>query len=198
VCSRCKLGIKKGEEALYYPASKTMLCAGQCCGRQEQADMDANRFDEAMYGGGYSARSFLVAIAAALIACQAAAGQTLPEAPKPHMDRTERVLLATDAASRALDVYSTHQILSCSCGHEMFLPREIADHPAAMGAVEALDVAAVGWMAHKLEQRHKPKLAHLLTMIDIGQDLPWAIHNLFLTKTTPVAQVLLPLKGRLK
>ena len=50
-CSRCKLGIKKGEDALYYPASRTMLCAGQNCGRQEQRDMDANRQDEAMYNG---------------------------------------------------------------------------------------------------------------------------------------------------
>lgn len=50
-CERCKLGIKKGEDALYYPASKTMLCAGQDCGRQEQRDMDANKFDEAMYSG---------------------------------------------------------------------------------------------------------------------------------------------------
>jgi hypothetical protein len=50
-CNRCKLGIKKDEEALYYPATKTMLCAGQDCGRQEQRDMEANAFDEAMYSG---------------------------------------------------------------------------------------------------------------------------------------------------
>ena len=49
VCSRCKLGIKKGEQALYYPANKTLLCAGQNCGRQEQRDMDANRADEQLY-----------------------------------------------------------------------------------------------------------------------------------------------------
>ena len=49
VCSHCKLGIKKGEEALYFPATKTLLCAGQECGRQHQRDMDANAFDEAMY-----------------------------------------------------------------------------------------------------------------------------------------------------
>ncbi len=50
VCSRCKLPIKKGESALYYPAGKTMLCNGNCCGKQEQRDMDANRQDEEVYG----------------------------------------------------------------------------------------------------------------------------------------------------
>lgn len=49
-CSRCGFGIKKGETALYYPATKTLLCAGDGCGKQEQRDMDAARFDEQMLG----------------------------------------------------------------------------------------------------------------------------------------------------
>ena len=48
-CSRCKLGIKKGEDALYFPPSKTLLCSGESCGKQHQRDMDANAFDEQMY-----------------------------------------------------------------------------------------------------------------------------------------------------
>lgn len=49
VCDRCKLGIKKGEKALYYPAGRTLLCNGDACGKQEQRNMDAERFDEQMY-----------------------------------------------------------------------------------------------------------------------------------------------------
>ena len=49
-CDRCKLGIKKGEEALFYPATRVLLCAGQDCGRKEQRDMELNRIDELMYG----------------------------------------------------------------------------------------------------------------------------------------------------
>lgn len=52
VCTHCKLGIKKGENALYFPASRTMLCSGQECGKQYERDAAANAFDEAMYNGG--------------------------------------------------------------------------------------------------------------------------------------------------
>jgi hypothetical protein len=57
-CDHCKLGIKKGEDVLYYPQGGKVLCAGQECGRQAQRDMDANRQDElTMYGqGGWNER----------------------------------------------------------------------------------------------------------------------------------------------
>jgi hypothetical protein len=50
-CGRCGLGIKKGEDALYFPADKRLLCARDCCGKQQQRDMDAERFDESVYHG---------------------------------------------------------------------------------------------------------------------------------------------------
>ena len=34
VCDHCRLGIKKGESALFYPYTKKLLCAGQECGRK--------------------------------------------------------------------------------------------------------------------------------------------------------------------
>jgi hypothetical protein len=67
-------------------------------------------------------------------------------------------------------------------GHrEMFLSAAIASRPALMGVVEAADVAGVWWMAKKLGAHHR-KLAHVLTLVDIGQDLPWAVRNLTLSK----------------
>ncbi len=49
ICSRCQGPVKKGEDILYFPQTKRLLCAGDSCGRQHQRDMDANAFDEAMY-----------------------------------------------------------------------------------------------------------------------------------------------------
>jgi hypothetical protein len=48
-CSRCGFGIKKGEDALYFPATKKVMCAGDGCGKQHQREMDAERQDEAVY-----------------------------------------------------------------------------------------------------------------------------------------------------
>jgi hypothetical protein len=109
----------------------------------------------------------------------------LPEAPKAKMDRVEVGLLVADAGSRALDVYSTHWMLGQG-DHEMMLPGFVAKHPAVMGAVEGVDIAAQYWLARRLEKRGHRKLAHLATEIDLGIDLPWAIHNLYLPKKRTV------------
>ena len=98
---------------------------------------------------------------------------------RPKLDKAEFALLAADAGSRALDVYSTHKMLD-SGHHEMFIPSAIASRPAAMAALEAGDVAGVWWLSRRLGAHHR-KLAHVLTLVDIGQDVPWAIHNLYLS-----------------
>ena len=114
-------------------------------------------------------------IALCLIGCKAVGCQE-----RPKLDKTEFALLAADAGSRVLDVYSTHQMIEN--GHrEMFLPAAIASRPAAMAALEAADVAGVWWVSKRLGVHHR-KLAHVLTLVDIGQDLPWAIRNLTLSK----------------
>ncbi len=50
VCSHCKLGIKKGESALYYPFTRKLLCAGQECGRKVVEEAKERRRDEFLYG----------------------------------------------------------------------------------------------------------------------------------------------------
>ena len=119
----------------------------------------------------------------ALIIIARVASCQLPDAPKPQTDRTELRLLAADAGIRALDVYSTHQMLA-NGNRELFLPTAIAKRPLAMGSLEAGDVAAVWWIGRKMEKHGHRKLAHTLAMIDFAQDAPWAIHNLYLHSST--------------
>jgi hypothetical protein len=104
----------------------------------------------------------------------------LPEAPKP-MDRAEKALLLADAGSRALDVYSTHAMLGQGY-REIILPRFVADHSGVMAVYSSATVAADWWVARRLEKKGHLKLAHVATMIDVAQDAPWAIHNLFLKR----------------
>jgi hypothetical protein len=125
--------------------------------------------------GAEIAAVILLAICCKLAHCQ------LPESPKPHADRLELGLLAADAGIRALDVYSTHQMLA-NGNRETFLPTAIASRPAAMASLEALDIAGVWFISKRLQAHHHAKLAHLVTMIDFAQDEPWAIHNLTLGK----------------
>ena len=49
-CSSCHLGIKKGEDALYYPNTKILLCAGQECGRKVIREAEENHKDKFLYG----------------------------------------------------------------------------------------------------------------------------------------------------
>jgi hypothetical protein len=45
--------VKKGEDILYYPATRTFLCSWEPCGQKAQREMDAEKFDEAMYHGSW-------------------------------------------------------------------------------------------------------------------------------------------------
>jgi hypothetical protein len=112
-----------------------------------------------------------------LVRCQ------VPDAPKPKMDKVEWALLAGDAASRTLDVYSTHRMLAQG-NHEILLPGFVANHTPVFAAYSAGTLALDWWAARKLERHHRSRLAHIVTMVDIGQDAPWAIHNLYLQRTT--------------
>lgn len=119
----------------------------------------------------------LAVIGLAALCCIHEAACQIPDAPKPHMDRTEMALLGALAGSRALDTYSTRAALSRG-QHELTLPGFIVNHDASMAAFSAGSFALDWWVARRLERKGHPKLAHALTIIDIGQDLPWAIHNL--------------------
>jgi hypothetical protein len=118
------------------------------------------------------ALAILLAFAAPLFA-------QLPDAPKPQIDRLQWTLLAADAGIRGLDVYSTHKMLERGC-HEKFLPDSISHHPAAMIAFSAAVVGTDWYIARTLTRHHHRRLAHLATIVDIGVDAPWAIHNLYI------------------
>ena len=105
--------------------------------------------------------------------------QELPEAPRPQRDRLELSLLLANAGIRTLDVYSTHRML-VQGNHEILLPQAIAGHAWSMVTYSAGTVTLDWWATRQLERRGHRKLARLVTIIDIGQDAPWAVHNLFL------------------
>lgn len=135
-----------------------------------------------------SVPSFLIAVG--LLAATPMIAQ-VPDAPKPHLDRTDWVLLAADAGSRALDTYSTHWALTqyemnshgvkVLANHEMFLPGFVANHTPVLAGVEAGMVAADFMTARYLVRHHHPRLAKVALMADFAQNAPWAIHNLYLS-----------------
>lgn len=106
-------------------------------------------------------------------------GQSLPEAPKPHLDRLEWSLLAADAAARGLDIYSTHWAEQAG-NKERVLPGFIANHTPMMALYSGGMVYAQYWIARKLVAHHHRKLAYVVTSADVAITAPSAIHNLFL------------------
>ena len=149
--------------------------------RQPLADISAKagkmeQHSPLFYGMGDNPTLFGLLLAL-LVFGSLAHAQGLPDAPKP--DRVEFGLLVADAGIRSLDVYSTNRCLGQG-NREMFLPAAIASRPAAMAAVEAADIAAVSWLARRMEKRGHRRAARILTLIDFAQDAPWAIHNLYL------------------
>lgn len=118
----------------------------------------------------------LIFIALMLFAVRTSA-QMLPDAPKPHLDRTEWALLATDAAVRGLDAYSTHYAISRGAT-EVVLPGWIANHAPVMALYSGGVVCAQYWVARKLIAHHHRKLAYVVAAADVAITAPSAIHNL--------------------
>jgi hypothetical protein len=52
-CRQCGKQICRGDEALYYPKSKTLLCAGENCGKKASRDFEAAKFDESVMSGAF-------------------------------------------------------------------------------------------------------------------------------------------------
>lgn len=110
------------------------------------------------------------------------AAEQLPEAPKPHFDRIDWTLLASDVGARALDTYSTRWSIE-NHNHEMFLPGFIANHTATMAAYSGGMVALDYFAARSLIRHHHHKVAKMLLAVDGIQVWPWAIRNLTMPKS---------------
>lgn len=50
-CSRCSGELNRNDEAFYYPATRTMLCKGEDCGKKASAELAADDFDTQQMGG---------------------------------------------------------------------------------------------------------------------------------------------------
>jgi hypothetical protein len=107
------------------------------------------------------------------------ASQTLPEAPKPHLDRIDWVLLASDAGARALDGYSTTQMLRYK-NHEKVLPAFVANHAPTLAAFEGGMLTLNYFAARSLIRHRHPKLARILIAADSIEVFPSAIRNMTL------------------
>lgn len=107
------------------------------------------------------------------------ASQTLPESSKPQPDRIDWALLASAAAARGTDTYSTRKML-CHGNHEMFLPAFVVNHLPVLVAFESGIVTLNYFAARNLVRHHHRKLARVLILSDQLQVYPWAIHNLTL------------------
>ena len=116
-------------------------------------------------------------IAEALLAIVSA----LPQAPQPQpkFGIADWSLIATDASVRALDVISTHRMLTQG-DHELILPKFIANHTPVMAAYSSGCVASDYFWARTLTKHHHPKLARLVVAVDASQDAFWAIKNITL------------------
>jgi len=109
----------------------------------------------------------------------AAAARSLPEAPKPRLNKTEWSLLAADAAARGLDVYSTHWAESAG-NKEGTLPGWIANHPPVMALYSGGSLAIQYYVARKLFAHGHRRWAYALTAADVSITAPSAVHNLLL------------------
>lgn len=108
-----------------------------------------------------------------------------PQAPKPkHFDKATWSLVAADASVRALDVYSTHQMIKRGY-HELILPREIANSTPRMAAYSGLCVLVNGLIASRLTRHNHRRMADAYLAADTAQDGFFAVRNLTLHKLKP-------------
>jgi hypothetical protein len=118
-------------------------------------------------------------LAAALADPSAIVSAPAPAPVKPHFDRIDFALIASDVAVRTLDTYSTRRMLNQG-NHELFLPDCISHSTPAMAAFSGAVVASNVLAARYLIHHHHPKLAKAMLAVDVAQDAPWAVHNLYL------------------
>lgn len=45
-CTRCGRTIRKGEQAFFYPLTRSTYCTGEDCGLRADREFEAARFDE--------------------------------------------------------------------------------------------------------------------------------------------------------
>lgn len=118
--------------------------------------------------------------------------------PPSGIGKTGLALDVGDALTRALDTISTRRMLDQG-NHEMFLPKFIANNPTRLGLMEGGVSALMALGQHELAKHGHPKLGKALVAGDIADDLPWAIHNLYIpnNRTAPVPVTTNPKPGPL-
>jgi hypothetical protein len=109
-----------------------------------------------------------------------------PDSRKSEIAKSIRFLMVADAATRALDGYSTARMLRnrCNgdltipvCNEEMFLPDFITQSKGAIFGYESGVWLAQAFIVHRVAKHH-PRVARLIPALDIATTLPFAVNNL--------------------
>ena len=101
----------------------------------------------------------------------------LPDAPKPDLDKKEKVALAVDASFLLVgDPWSTTQALQRH-NHELILPDCISHHPEAMVAYGGIKLALDYWAVREFNKHGHRKLALAVPIISSLVVAPAVIHN---------------------
>ena len=109
-----------------------------------------------------------------------------PDARHGRFKVSLKILLAADAAARALDGFSTVRMLRnrCDgdlsvpvCNEEMFLPDFITRSSGAVYGYEAGMWIAQVVVVHKLAKHHQ-RLPRFIPTVDVVTTLPFAVNNL--------------------
>lgn len=116
--------------------------------------------------------------------------QELPQAPKPHILTVDRALYAADLTLRVMDTTSTHALFNdpCACHYEI---DPIAPGGKGWGHVSLFQAGmflAVAGSAEVLRRHHHPRIARIVMLADIADEV-WAVQNNMRISTPPPAPV---------
>jgi hypothetical protein len=119
----------------------------------------------------------LVALILVILSTVAAQAQVLDAPrPSPKLDKVERQLLTAYAADRALDVASTHYMITRG-NHEVIMPRELVDSTPAFAGYSAVMVGTEYLGVRLLNKRHHRKLAKVMLVFDVATNAGLSIDN---------------------
>jgi len=119
-----------------------------------------------------------------------------PQFPVNRPDRFGQALTLGDMLTRGLDAYSTRRMLDRG-NKELVLPHALADSKWGMPLYSEGIAGLTALGQHELVRHGHPKLGHLLTMGNIGYDLPLGINNMMLpNRNKPVTRIPKPPVGR--
>jgi hypothetical protein len=106
--------------------------------------------------------------------------QSLPDSPKPHLDKWEWGMLAADEGVRAMDTITTRHFMTdpCHCFVEASNFNWIAKSTPRTAVYDAAVPVFYWFIARELTIHHHPKLAHIVAGFDLVYDGSAVVRNI--------------------